>query len=328
MYMLDAIRDEVDLLDEELINLLIKRLELVRRLGNIKRSLGLSIVDKSRENEVINRWVSKLRSAGLNEDVAYELVNAIIKASTYVQVGGNLGINVTIIGSGRVGRTMARVLNRVANVSLIHLNDKPARSDVFIMATKPTRDSVDFVINNVEVIRGSVLLDLFSVKSTFFTTFEDLSIKHGFHYVSAHPLFGDVGEPISEGIVLIPSKTSGDYLNLVRDLFSNAGLSVVMLKSPEEHDRLMAYLQVAHHTALLALYALLRNAGIDLRGPLLTHSLKYTVRAMERVITQLDVVYEIQRLNPYSSSVKEELINTLRLVIDLMSEGRLDEVVR
>jgi prephenate dehydrogenase len=141
-------------------------------------------------------------------------------------------------------------------------------------------------------------------------------------------LFGDVGEPISESIVLIPSRTSGDYLNLVRDLFSNAGLSVVMLKSPEEHDRLMAYLQVAHHTALLALYALLRNAGIDLRGPLLTHSLKYTVRAMERVITQLDVVYEIQRLNPYSSSVKEELINTLRLVIDLMSEGRLDEVVR
>jgi chorismate mutase/prephenate dehydrogenase len=195
------------------------------------------------------------------------------------------------------------------------------------MATKPTRDSVDFVVNNVEVIRGSVLLDLFSVKSTFFAAFEELSIKHGFHYVSAHPLFGDVGEPISEGIVLIPSRTSGDYLNLVRDLFSNAGLSVVMLKSPEEHDRLMAYLQVAHHTALLALYVLFRRAGIDLKGPLLTHSLKYTVRAMERVLAQLDVVYEIQRLNPYAGVVREELINTLRFVIDSINEGKLNEVV-
>jgi prephenate dehydrogenase len=140
-------------------------------------------------------------------------------------------------------------------------------------------------------------------------------------------LFGDVGEPISEGIVLVPSRTSGDYLNLVRDLFSNAGLSVVTLSSPEEHDRLMAYLQVAHHTALLALYALFRRAGIDLKGSLMTHSLKYTVRAMERVLAQLDVVYEIQRLNPYAGVVREELINALRFVVDSINEGKLNEVV-
>ncbi|MCG2892398.1 MAG: prephenate dehydrogenase/arogenate dehydrogenase family protein [Vulcanisaeta sp.] len=326
--MLDALRGEVDLLDEELIELIIKRLELARELGRLKRNLGLPIVDKAREGEVVNKWVSKLRSAGLSEDLAYELINAIIRASTYVQVGERLNINVTVVGTGRVGRAVLRALNRVANVSLIQFRDKPARSDVFILATRPTWDSVNYVINNVDVIRGSVLVDLFSVKSTFFNVLEESSIKYGFHYVSAHPLFGDVGEPVNETVVLIPSRSSGDYLDLVRELFSRAGLNVVVLRSPEEHDRLMAYLQAAHHMALLTLYALFRRAGIDLRSAPLTHSLRYTVRAMERVLSQLDVAYEIQSLNPYSSLVREEFISTLRSIIELIDRGRLDEVVK
>ncbi|MCG2894651.1 MAG: prephenate dehydrogenase/arogenate dehydrogenase family protein [Vulcanisaeta sp.] len=326
--MLDALRGEVDLLDEELIELIIKRLELARELGRLKRNLGLPIVDKAREGEVVNKWVSKLRSAGLSEDLAYELINAIIRASTYVQVGERLNINVTVVGTGRVGRAVLRALNRVANVSLIQFRDKPARSDVFILATRPTWDSVNYVISNVDVIRGSVLVDLFSVKSTFFNVLEESSIKYGFHYVSAHPLFGDVGEPVNETVVLIPSRSSGDYLDLVRELFSRAGLNVVVLRSPEEHDRLMAYLQAAHHMALLTLYALFRRAGIDLRSAPLTHSLRYTVRAMERVLSQLDVAYEIQSLNPYSSLVREELISTLRSIIELIDRGRLDEVVK
>jgi chorismate mutase/prephenate dehydrogenase len=326
--MLDALRGEVDLIDEELIELIIKRLELARELGRLKRSLGLPIVDKARESEVVNKWVSKLRSAGLSEDLAYELINAIIRASTYVQVGERLNINVTVIGAGRVGRAVSRALSRVANVSLIHFNDKPTRSDVFILATRPTQDSVNYVVNNADVIRGSVLVDLFSVKSTFFNVLEESSIRHGFHYVSAHPLFGDVGEPVNETVVLIPSRSSGDYLDLVRELFGRAGLNVVVLRSPEEHDRLMAYLQAAHHIALLTLYALFRRAGIDLRSAPLTHSLRYTVRAMERVLSQLDVVYEIQSLNPYSSLVREEFISTLRSIIELIDRGRLDEVVK
>ncbi|MFB6470149.1 MAG: chorismate mutase [Vulcanisaeta sp. AZ3] len=326
--MLNALRSEIDSIDEELIDLLIKRLELARRLGVIKREAHLPIIDVEREEEVISRWVSRLVGAGVNEELAHELVNAIIRASTYVQVGDRLNVSVTIVGSGRVGRTMARVLSRVATVSLIHLGDELGRSDVIMLATRPTNDAVDFVVKNVEALRNSILVDLFSVKSVFFRVFEDLSLSHGFHYVSAHPLFGEVGEPVGEGVVLIPSRSGGEGINLIRDLFGNAGLSVIILDSPEEHDRLMAYLQVAHHLALLALYVLFKRVGVELRGPLLTHSLRYTVRAMDRVLSQLDVVEEIQRLNPYSRAVKEEFLNALRLIINAVNKDELTKVIK
>lgn len=196
-------------------------------------------------------------------------------------------------------------------------------NDVIILAMKPTDESINILSRYSGRLRGgSIVMDSFSVKTPMFRLIEDESLRAGFHYISIHPLFGELSNPIGETVVLIPSKTSGDKLEIAKDLFTGAGLNVVVLSSPEEHDRFMAYLQVAHHVLLLTLYAALRRIGVDLNTQLVTHSLRYTFKALERVLEQVEVSSELFRLNPYSRSVVGgELGDLLKEVV----EGGLDK---
>ena len=103
-----------------------------------------------------------------------------------------------------------------------------------------------------------------------------------------------------------------------------------MLNDPETHDKVMAYIQVAHHLMLLALYTMLKDAsrvsGVN-AGLLMTHSLRLTMRAIERTLEQLDVVEEIQEMNPYAGEVRDKIIKYINIVNSAAAEGRLSEVI-
>ncbi|ADY01637.1 chorismate mutase [Vulcanisaeta moutnovskia 768-28] len=313
--MLSELRRSIDAIDEELIRLIGERVRLAAEVGRVKRGLGLPIVDDNREREVIAKWIEGLGKFGVDLESAIGIAQSIIGASTKVQLTNKLDIRVAIVGSGRVGRTMAKALGRVTNVILQGHSEELVPGDVIMLATRPTSDSLGIITKYSSRFRGSVVMDLFSVKTPIFRLIENESLRSGFHYISAHPLFGELGNPIGETVVLIPSRTSGDRLDMVRELFTSAGFNVVVLGSPEEHDRLMAYIQVAHHVLLLTLYRAMRRAGIDLNTPLATHSLRYTLKALERVLEQPEVSNELFRLNPYSKSVAGELGDLLKEVV-------------
>ena len=52
---IDDVRAEIDELDQELIGLLSRRLQLVREIGSRKRSQGLQVHDPVREEEILAR---------------------------------------------------------------------------------------------------------------------------------------------------------------------------------------------------------------------------------------------------------------------------------
>ncbi|BDR92367.1 chorismate mutase [Vulcanisaeta souniana] len=313
--MLSELRRGIDAVDEELMRLIGERVRLAAEVGRVKRSLGLPIVDGDREREVIARWVEGLGRFGVDLESAIGIAQSIIGASTRIQLTNKLDIRVTIVGSGRVGRTLAKVLGRVTNVALQRRSEELVPGDIIMLATRPTPDSLDIITKYSGRFRGSVVMDLFSVKAPMFRLIESESLRAGFHYISAHPLFGELGNPIGETVVLIPSKSGSDRIDMTRELFTDAGFKVVVLSSPEEHDRLMAYIQVAHHILLLTLYRAMKRAGLDLDTPLATHSLKYTLKALERILEQPEVSNELFRLNPYSRSVAEELGDLLKEVV-------------
>ncbi len=313
--MLSELRRGIDAVDEELIRLIGERVRLAVEVGRVKRGLGLPIVDEVREREVIAKWVEGLGRFGIDLESAIGIAQFIIEASKRIQLTNKLDIRVTIVGSGRVGRTLAKALGRVANIVLQRRSEELVPSDVIMLATRPTSESLDIITKYSSRFRGSVVMDLFSVKTPMFRLIENESLRAGFHYISAHPLFGELSNPIGETVVLIPSKSGSDRIDMARELFTEAGLNVVILNSPEEHDRLMAYIQVTHHILLLTLYRAMRKAGLDLDTPLATHSLKYTLKALGRVLEQPEVSNELFRLNPYSRSVAEELGDLLKEVV-------------
>ena len=78
------IRKEIDRLDDELLGLLIKRLELGNEIGEVKRAIGKAVTDEAREKEIFQRLIKNAGSKMAEEDVI-ELFSKILEISRKIQ---------------------------------------------------------------------------------------------------------------------------------------------------------------------------------------------------------------------------------------------------
>ena len=79
-------RAELDELDEQLIRLIKRRLELGLRAAIIKREAGLPILDPDRERKVIAQAKEWAREAGLSEDEVTEIFKRLVSLSGRAQL--------------------------------------------------------------------------------------------------------------------------------------------------------------------------------------------------------------------------------------------------
>ena len=78
------IRKEIDRLDDELLGLLIKRLELGNEIGEVKRAIGKAVTDEAREKEIFQRLIKNAESKMAEEDVI-EIFSKILGISRKIQ---------------------------------------------------------------------------------------------------------------------------------------------------------------------------------------------------------------------------------------------------
>lgn len=81
---LKNLRNYIDALDGEIKQLLIKRYEAVKKIGEIKKQNGLNVSDESRETVVLNNVTSGL--SGDLRDGVYNVYQEIIKNSKNLQI--------------------------------------------------------------------------------------------------------------------------------------------------------------------------------------------------------------------------------------------------
>ncbi len=78
---LEELRKEIDSIDNKIIGLLGKRKDLIKKVSAIKKELNKPVIDKNREQQIIER-IRKLSSEkGLDEDFVASLYDIIIKNS-------------------------------------------------------------------------------------------------------------------------------------------------------------------------------------------------------------------------------------------------------
>ena len=78
------IRKEIDRLDDELLGLLIKRLELGNEIGEVKRAIGKAVTDEAREKEIFQRLIKNAGSKMAEDDVI-EIFSKILEISRKIQ---------------------------------------------------------------------------------------------------------------------------------------------------------------------------------------------------------------------------------------------------
>lgn len=228
------------------------------------------------------------------------------------------------MGTGRMGRSLTRLLKNHCDITLCSrrpdralsvakrlgvsasgVKDCVAKSDVVIAAI-PTDDLRQFAEQVSETMRpGSLFVDISSVKCGVVEALSGILPAHT-EYVSIHPLFASaaVGR---KNVIVIPVRGNSWGLHL-KQLLASSGMRVTE-STAEEHDKVMATVQVLNHFAYLSLRSAMArlDCGKDIE-PFKTHAFRKSLAVLKLIEGNLQTVELIQRGNKYAPSVRELFI--------------------
>ena len=83
---LTDIRARLDDVDERLVGLLAERGDLIREVIDFKRTQGIGVVDRGREDDMLVRIGDLASARGLDPRIARQVLRAIIDAFTLLEV--------------------------------------------------------------------------------------------------------------------------------------------------------------------------------------------------------------------------------------------------
>ena len=309
---IERLREEIDLIDMRILELLRKRMRISAEIGREKRRKGLPILDERREAEVLER-------AGIFSDVFRE----IVRTSRSVQERRVLGV----VGLGRMGRLMARELSPFVDViycdphvssdefQKVELEELSEKSDM-IMVSTPASIAADVIRKAGSMMRdGSIIFDVSTVKSGIRSALESVRGRS----CSIHPMFGPCGSR-EKKVLLI--KVKGDCSDLI-DILLLAGFKV-RSSSFELHDRMVARTIGIPYLLAISLLLMVGDEEMEHAGT----SLSYFLRYSSWVCGEKNELLEEIIGNKEVDSAVDDLISTMKKVIEAAKRGKIEEVMR
>ena len=158
--------------------------------------------------------------------------------------------------------------------------------------------------------KGSLLMEISSVKKGIV---DKLEIPPHIEYISIHPLFGPSGQFKDQNTILIPVKEE-KWMDIIKNLFKKKGGTISII-GYEEHDSIMGNVQVIHHFSYLCLGVYLAENPVSRQ--FFTRSYKKTVDSFKNYEDNLEIMLEIQRLNPNSDEVRKKFLSLVKSLTEL-----------
>lgn len=226
-------------------------------------------------------------------------------------------------GTGRMGGLFGRVL-RHAGWEVVCTGRRTgttgrecARESGIVMISVPIRETVG-VIREIAPLLGSdqLLCDLTSLKVEPVRAM----LESEADVLGLHPMFGPSVESLKgQTIVATPARCTGDLCNRLLRVFTDQGARITYA-TPEEHDRMMAIVQVLTHAATLSLAEGMRLLGTDLSRAREFMSPVYRLELglIGRLLGQDPALYaDIMRMNPHS----QHAIETFRRAVEELEKA-------
>lgn len=83
--LLKELRDQIDLLDDQLLDLLQRRAEVAIEIGRVKKEHAIPITDRAREKEVLERLMTQSQERPLTGEAVREIYSTVIRACRAAQ---------------------------------------------------------------------------------------------------------------------------------------------------------------------------------------------------------------------------------------------------
>ncbi|MCF1426576.1 MAG: bifunctional chorismate mutase/prephenate dehydrogenase [Shewanella sp.] len=254
---LEALRDKIDEIDQQLLELIRKRLDLVARVGVVKHGAGLPIYAPDREANMLAKRRAEAADMGIPPQLIEDILRRLMRESYlnekemgFKQIKPDLGSIVIIGGNGALGKLFGQMLT-LSGYQIRSLDkDDWSRAEALLDDAGLVLVSVPISIT-CEVIRQKlanlpehcVLADLTSIKMA---PLKAMLETHKGPVIGLHPMFGpDVGSLAKQVVVVC----QGRYPEKCQWLLDQIGIWGARLVEAEavKHDEAMQLVQAMRH---------------------------------------------------------------------------------
>lgn len=318
---LAALRQRLDEIDDQLLELIAERQAASGEIARVKRATGLATRDYSREREVLLAARERARATGVSPILAEQLMRLLIRSSlttqeqsTVAASGTGTGRRALVIGgAGRMGRWFVDfLLSQGFSVDVSDPAGAPAGtanvgdfrtldiSHDFIIVAAPLGFADGVLRDLAGRPPAGVVFDIGSLKSPLRQSLLALRDAGG-RVASIHPMFGPDTELLSGRHVIFVDLGQAESMAEVRELFAPT-MAEQVVTGLEEHDRLIAYVLGLSHAVNIAFASALADSGED--APRLARLSSTTFDAQLEVASRVaeespELYFEIQRLNDF-----------------------------
>ncbi len=82
---IETLREEINRIDESIISLLSKRMEVAKKIAALKKDKGIQVEDKDRESQLFLKIQREAKENNINENFVSEIFGLIVSHSKKVQ---------------------------------------------------------------------------------------------------------------------------------------------------------------------------------------------------------------------------------------------------
>lgn len=340
---LEKLRQRLDQVDSELLELAKERQDIVGQIGALKIAQGVPTRDYEREREVLKSAGDRARAIGLEPGLAESVMQLLIRSSLTQQeetrvksVTSGEGKRALVIGGcGKMGAWFVRFL--ASQAYGVTVADPTAPDDLadavrdwhtleldydVIVVAAPIEITATILAELAARRPRGLVLDIGSLKTPLRAGLKRLA-DAGCRVTSIHPMFGPDTRLLSGRHVIFCDVGNKAALAEARELFS-ATMAERTDMSLDEHDRLIAYVLGLSHALNLVFFTALAESGELV--PRLQRMSSTTFDAQLKVASLVahdnpHLYFEIQRLNDYGYTSIEALRAAVEKIQGLIAKG-------
>ncbi|MCL1141441.1 bifunctional chorismate mutase/prephenate dehydrogenase [Shewanella gaetbuli] len=254
---LEKLRDLIDGVDQQLLHLLRKRLDLVAQVGAVKHAAGVPIYAPQREASMLAKRRDEAEKMNISPQLIEDILRRLMRESYlnekdvgFKQVKHDLGHIVVVGGEGQLGQLFTQMLTLSGySVKSLDKNDWQRADALFdgagmVLVTVPIKVTCDVIKTHLTRLPDTcILADLTSIKEQPVDT---MLLAHKGPVVGLHPMFGpDVGSLAKQVVVVCHGRQAEAYQWLL-DQIAIWGARIVEAE-PVKHDKAMQLVQAMRH---------------------------------------------------------------------------------
>ncbi|WP_159655803.1 bifunctional chorismate mutase/prephenate dehydrogenase [Vibrio atypicus] len=271
---LNELRDQIDAVDKQILDLLAQRLSLVEKVGEVKSEHGLPIYAPDREAAMLASRREEAEKKGVPPQLIEDILRRTMresyaseKDSGFKCLNPELRSVVIVGGNGQLGSLFGRMFKLSGyDVKVLGSQDWSRADEILdgaglVVVTVPIHLTEGVIEKLGKLPEDCILCDLTSIKSKPLQTMLN---AHSGPVVGLHPMFGpDVPSLAKQVIVYCDGRGEEQYQWLLKQ-FSIWGASLCQIDAAE-HDHGMTLIQALRHFTSFAygLHLSRENPSID-----------------------------------------------------------------